>query len=49
LKIICERAWILLRPSGTEDVVRLYVEAKGEDILQKFKESAVNVFGLDVK
>lgn len=49
LKIICERAWILLRPSGTEDVVRLYVEAKGEDILQKFKENAMNVFGLDVK
>ena len=49
LKIVCDKAWVLLRPSGTEDVVRLYIEAKSDDILDKFKAGAIRVFGLDAK
>jgi len=47
LKIVCDKGWVLLRPSGTEDVVRLYIEANGDDMLEKLKRCSLQIFGLD--
>ncbi len=47
LKIVCDKGWVLLRPSGTEDVVRLYIEANGDDMLEKLKKCSLQMFGLD--
>ena len=34
---------------GNGGRVRLYIEAKSDDILDKFKAGAIRVFGLDAK
>jgi len=49
LKIVCDEGWVLLRLSGTEDVARLYIEANGDDALEKFKLCALQEFGLDLE
>jgi phosphomannomutase len=30
--------WVLIRPSGTEPVIRITVEAKKEEVAQRFME-----------
>ena len=41
LKVVTEHAWFAARPSGTEDIYKVYVESfKGEDHLRKVEEEA---------
>jgi phosphoglucomutase len=41
LKVVTEHAWFAARPSGTEDIYKVYVESfKGEDHLQRVQEEA---------
>ena len=41
LKVVTEHAWFAARPSGTEDIYKVYVESmKGEDHLMKVQEEA---------
>jgi phosphomannomutase len=44
--ILADGAWVLMRPSGTEPVVRVYCEAPAQAELDKLVESAKGfVFG----
>jgi phosphoglucomutase len=41
LKVITENGWFAARPSGTEDVYKMYAESfKGEDHLRRIQEEA---------
>lgn len=41
LKVVTENAWFAARPSGTEDVYKIYVESfKGKDHLERVKQEA---------
>lgn len=39
-------SWVLVRPSGTEPLFRVYVEAQDQDGLQQLQEAAQKVLGL---
>lgn len=41
--LLKDGSWVLLRPSGTEPVVRLYVEAPSEETLQALIEAAKRI------
>ncbi len=44
LKVTTESAWFAARPSGTEDVYKVYAESfRGADHLQKVQEEAREV------
>ena len=44
LKVTTKNAWFAARPSGTEDVYKIYAESfKGEDHLQEVLEEAKEV------
>lgn len=44
-KMILEDAsWVLLRPSGTEPIVRIYIEAPSQERLAALKESALKIW-----
>jgi phosphoglucomutase len=44
LKVITENCWFAARPSGTEDVYKIYAESfLGEDHLQQVQEEAVAI------
>ena len=46
LKIVTENAWFAARPSGTEDIYKIYVESfKGEDHLARVQEEAQTIVG----
>jgi phosphoglucomutase len=41
LKVVTEHSWFAARPSGTEDIYKVYVESlKGEDHLLRVQEEA---------
>jgi phosphoglucomutase len=41
LKVVTKRGWFAARPSGTEDVYKLYAESfAGEDHLRKIQQEA---------
>jgi phosphoglucomutase len=41
LKVVTEQGWFAARPSGTEDVYKLYAESfRGQDHLQRIQEEA---------
>jgi phosphoglucomutase len=41
LKVVTENGWFAARPSGTEDIYKIYIESfKGEDHLEKIKQEA---------
>ena len=41
LKVVTENGWFAARPSGTEDIYKIYAESfKGEDHLEKIQEEA---------
>ena len=41
LKVVTEQGWFAARPSGTEDVYKLYAESfKGKDHLKRIQEEA---------
>ena len=44
LKVVAENAWFAVRPSGTEDINKIYAESfKGEDHLKQVLEEAVGI------
>lgn len=44
LKVVSENAWFAVRPSGTEDINKIYAESfKGEDHLKQVLEEAVGI------
>ena len=44
LKISTENGWFAVRPSGTEDIYKIYAESfKGPDHLKKIQEQAVEI------
>lgn len=46
LKVVTENAWFAARPSGTEDVYKIYAESfKGADHLQEVQEAAKAIVG----
>jgi phosphoglucomutase len=46
LKVIAKNGWFAARPSGTEDIYKIYAESfLGEDHLQKILEEAVAIVG----
>jgi phosphoglucomutase len=46
LKVVTEQGWFAARPSGTEDVYKLYAESfKGKDHLKKIQEEAQALVG----
>jgi phosphoglucomutase len=41
IKVIAKSGWFAVRPSGTEDVYKLYAESfRGEDHLRRIQEEA---------
>jgi phosphoglucomutase len=41
LKVVTEQGWFAARPSGTEDVYKLYAESfRGKDHLRRIQEEA---------
>lgn len=47
VKVYLEESWFLVRPSGTEAIVKFYVETfKGEEHLSKILEEGKKVFGI---
>jgi phosphoglucomutase len=39
LKIVTENGWVVVRPSGTEDIYKVYAESlKGQDHLREIQE-----------
>ena len=46
LKVVTEQGWFAARPSGTEDVYKLYVESfRGKDHLKRIQEEAQALIG----
>jgi phosphoglucomutase len=46
IKVIAESGWFAARPSGTEDVYKIYAESfRGEDHLKKIQEEAEAMVG----
>jgi len=46
LKVVAPSGWFAARPSGTEDVYKLYAESfKGSDHLRRIQEEAMAVIG----
>jgi phosphoglucomutase len=44
LKVITQNGWFAARPSGTEDIYKIYAESfLGEEHLQRIQEEAVNI------
>jgi phosphoglucomutase len=46
VKVVTESGWFAARPSGTEDVYKLYAESfRGEEHLERILEEARGVVG----
>jgi len=46
LKVVTEQGWFAARPSGTEDVYKLYAESfRGKDHLQQIQDEARALIG----
>jgi phosphoglucomutase len=46
LKVVTEHGWFAARPSGTEDVYKLYAESfRGEEHLKRIQEEAQSLIG----
>ncbi len=46
VKVVSESGWFAARPSGTEDIYKLYAESlKGEEHLQQIIEEARRILG----
>jgi len=46
LKVVAEHGWFAARPSGTEDVYKVYAESlRGEDHLERILEEAQEIVG----
>jgi alpha-D-glucose phosphate-specific phosphoglucomutase len=47
--ILDDNSWVLVRPSGTEPLLRVYLEASSAEALNKLKEAASKTFGANEK
>jgi phosphoglucomutase len=46
LKVVTEQGWFAARPSGTEDVYKLYAESfRGKDHLRRIQDEAQSLIG----
>ena len=46
MKVTTESAWFAARPSGTEDVYKIYAESfRGEEHLRQVQEEATEIVG----
>ena len=46
LKVVTENGWFAARPSGTEDVYKIYAESfRGEEHLRRIQEEAQTIVG----
>jgi phosphoglucomutase len=46
LKVVAESGWFAARPSGTEDIYKIYAESfRGEDHLRRIQEEAQTIVG----
>jgi phosphoglucomutase len=44
LKVVTENGWFAARPSGTEDIYKVYTESfKGDDHLKRIQEEALEI------
>jgi phosphomannomutase len=41
--VTAAETWMLVRPSGTEPLVRVYIEARGEQAFDNVRESALRI------
>jgi phosphomannomutase len=46
-KLYFDEGWLLIRPSGTEPLLRIYTETLGEDKTSKILEDILNKFNLN--
>jgi len=44
-----DNGWVLLRPSNTQPVIRMFVEAEDEEILEKIKDEFKSHFDTAVR
>ena len=50
LKVITENGWFAARPSGTEDIYKIYAESfLGTDHLKKIIEQALDIVNLAIE
>ena len=49
VKIWLDNGWVLLRPSNTQPVIRMFVEAEDEKILEKIKDEFKSHFDTAVR
>ena len=50
LKVIAENGWFAARPSGTEDIYKIYVESfRGEEHLRRIAEEAQTIVDATLK
>ena len=46
IKVIAENGWFAARPSGTEDIYKIYAESfRSEDHLRQIQQEAQNIIG----
>ncbi len=47
IKVVCDDGWFAVRPSGTEDIIKLYSESfSGETSLRRLQEEAFALLGI---
>jgi phosphoglucomutase len=50
LKVVAENGWFAARPSGTEDIYKIYAESfKGREHLKQIQEEAMEVVSKAMK
>ncbi|MGI6575366.1 MAG: phosphoglucomutase/phosphomannomutase family protein [bacterium] len=47
--VLSDNAWCLIRPSGTENMIRLYAEAESQELLDQILAEAANYYQLKEK
>ena len=48
IKVVCDDGWFAVRPSGTEDIIKLYSESfSGETNLRRLQGEAFGLLGIE--
>ena len=48
IKVVCDDGWFAVRPSGTEDIIKLYSESfSGETSLRRLQGEAFGLLGIE--
>ncbi len=45
LKVIRDNGWVLVRPSGTEPIIRVYGQSKSKEVAEKYCDEFVSILG----